>query len=393
MRILTLIQVSAAAVFPLGFFITPKSDGSIKLNIPSKFSKLDVSANRSTDVKIPVKAQASVAPPENIPLTYPERTVSSNNSASLLKDFPSIQSISQLSSLPPDRIESSWDKVVANAERQPKVAPTQSAPSQSAARKQLAVPETVNVASSTADSVQPLSIQPLSNPTTVTELPAVVGTPIAVHSATSATSAATPSGADLQMLNIAPSASLPLRPINQSTNQASDPSTGSSTVPSIEPSIDKATNRTSEPIPVAPTSSIPTPDQSIEPGSATPHTEQLDISQMLQQVEAGLNATTLTASQSHTATATLKAGDQLQISFVNLPEQSGSYQILSDGTLYLPTLGSVTISGLTPQQAEEIIVARYSGELNNGAVTIKPLKAHSVQMDEVGMVGQSSNQI
>ena len=44
-------------------------------------------------------------------------------------------------------------------------------------------------------------------------------------------------------------------------------------------------------------------------------------------------------------------GDQLQLNLFDAPELSGPLDVLSDGSVSLPLVGSVVLSGLTLQQA------------------------------------------
>lgn len=55
----------------------------------------------------------------------------------------------------------------------------------------------------------------------------------------------------------------------------------------------------------------------------------------------------------------LAGGDRIRIYIIEAPEYSGEYLIPPDGKLYLPLIGSVSVWGLTPEQAQEAIAAKY----------------------------------
>lgn len=58
----------------------------------------------------------------------------------------------------------------------------------------------------------------------------------------------------------------------------------------------------------------------------------------------------------------LGPGDRIQLTVFNVPEFSGSYTVLVDGTLNLPWLGTVDMQGLTLGEATELLTQRY-GEI------------------------------
>lgn len=84
----------------------------------------------------------------------------------------------------------------------------------------------------------------------------------------------------------------------------------------------------------------------------------------------------------------LGPGDTLRIDVFNVPEYSGEYRVLADGSLNLPVVGSVPIAGQTLQQAQETIAAQYSRELRNIRITVSLLNARPLQVGVVGEVGQ-----
>jgi polysaccharide biosynthesis/export protein len=85
---------------------------------------------------------------------------------------------------------------------------------------------------------------------------------------------------------------------------------------------------------------------------------------------------------------TLGAGDQLALSFFNVPEYNGSHQVLADGTLNLPLVGSVYVTGLTLQQAEAAIAGRYQSELRSAIVNVSLGQTRPLQVAIGGEVQQ-----
>ncbi|MEL7330028.1 MAG: polysaccharide biosynthesis/export family protein, partial [Cyanobacteria bacterium J06559_1] len=67
---------------------------------------------------------------------------------------------------------------------------------------------------------------------------------------------------------------------------------------------------------------------------------------------------------------TLGAGDVIQVGIFNVPEYSGSQQVLANGSVNLPAVGPVSVDGLTPQQAEQMIASAYTGELRYPQITV-----------------------
>ncbi len=67
---------------------------------------------------------------------------------------------------------------------------------------------------------------------------------------------------------------------------------------------------------------------------------------------------------------TLGAGDTIQVEIFNVPEYSGSQQVLADGSVNLAAIAPVNISGMTPQEAEQAIASAYSQELRYPQITV-----------------------
>jgi polysaccharide export outer membrane protein len=82
----------------------------------------------------------------------------------------------------------------------------------------------------------------------------------------------------------------------------------------------------------------------------------------------------------------LGAGDRLKLDIFGVPEYSGEYQVLADGTLNLPLAGGVTVQGLTLAQASRSIEARYREWLTRPVVTVSLTAARPVQIAVSGEV-------
>jgi len=56
----------------------------------------------------------------------------------------------------------------------------------------------------------------------------------------------------------------------------------------------------------------------------------------------------------------LSAGDRINVVVANIPEYSGTYQVLVDGTVDLPILGNVDLAGMTTKEASLAIAQGYA---------------------------------
>ncbi|MBD2001078.1 SLBB domain-containing protein [Leptolyngbya sp. FACHB-541] len=84
----------------------------------------------------------------------------------------------------------------------------------------------------------------------------------------------------------------------------------------------------------------------------------------------------------------LGPGDSIQVNFFNVPEYSGPQQVLADGTVNMPAVGGVPVTGLTLAEAERAIAASYSRELRNIRVTVSLTQARPLQIGVSGEVRQ-----
>ncbi|HHP7230288.1 MAG TPA: polysaccharide biosynthesis/export family protein, partial [Xenococcaceae cyanobacterium] len=85
---------------------------------------------------------------------------------------------------------------------------------------------------------------------------------------------------------------------------------------------------------------------------------------------------------------TLGAGDVIRLDIFQVPEYSGEFPVLVDGTVSLRLIGNVQVSGLTLDEASEVVRQKYADYLkrpiiNVGLVSPRPLK--------IGIAGEIDN--
>ena len=78
----------------------------------------------------------------------------------------------------------------------------------------------------------------------------------------------------------------------------------------------------------------------------------------------------LAANSTSNATYILGAGDQISLSVIGYPEFTGTLAILSDGTVTLPLLGPLRVSGLTPNQLSAALTERLRTYLVDPVVSV-----------------------
>ncbi|MBE9184313.1 polysaccharide biosynthesis/export family protein [Microcoleus sp. LEGE 07076] len=86
------------------------------------------------------------------------------------------------------------------------------------------------------------------------------------------------------------------------------------------------------------------------------------------------------------AAYSLGSGDRIALDIFGVPEFSKEYQVLVDGTLNLPIIGSVSIQGLTLQQAANVITKRYEPFINVPVVTVTLMLARPLNIGIAGEV-------
>jgi polysaccharide export outer membrane protein len=85
---------------------------------------------------------------------------------------------------------------------------------------------------------------------------------------------------------------------------------------------------------------------------------------------------------------TLGSNDRVKVDVFDVPEYSGEYTVLIDGTLNLPVIGSVPVRGLTLQQATEAISSRYARFVRRPLVTLSLLAPRPVNIAVAGEVNR-----
>lgn len=85
------------------------------------------------------------------------------------------------------------------------------------------------------------------------------------------------------------------------------------------------------------------------------------------------------------AAYTLGSGDRIALEIFGVPEFSKEYQVLVDGTLNLPIIRSVSIQGLTLQQAANVITKRYEPFINVPVITVTLVVARPLN---IGLAGE-----
>ncbi|MCW6036583.1 SLBB domain-containing protein [Spirulina subsalsa FACHB-351] len=83
---------------------------------------------------------------------------------------------------------------------------------------------------------------------------------------------------------------------------------------------------------------------------------------------------------------TLGAGDRVRLDIFNVPEYSGEYPVLIDGTLNLPLIGTIPVADLTLQQAADLLSQRYALYLTRPIVTLGLLRPRPVRLAIAGEV-------
>ncbi|MFK8181740.1 MAG: polysaccharide biosynthesis/export family protein [Phormidesmis sp.] len=107
-----------------------------------------------------------------------------------------------------------------------------------------------------------------------------------------------------------------------------------------------------QPVPAAP---IPVPSQpSLR--SPAPNTQPSGLSSV--------------AAASSNATYILGGGDQISLSVIGYPEFTGTLAVLSDGSVTLPLIGQVAVSGLTPNQLSAVLSQRLRTYLVDPVVSV-----------------------
>jgi polysaccharide biosynthesis/export protein len=84
----------------------------------------------------------------------------------------------------------------------------------------------------------------------------------------------------------------------------------------------------------------------------------------------------------------LGAGDVVEISVQGMPEMTVNRSILTDGTVTLPMIGSVRLSGLSQEQASQEITELYRSYLKTPATTVAVVQPRPLNVTVLGEVNR-----
>jgi len=85
---------------------------------------------------------------------------------------------------------------------------------------------------------------------------------------------------------------------------------------------------------------------------------------------------------------TLGGGDRIHITVLDVPEYSGDYQIPPGGRVYVPLIGSVSVQGLTQEQAAETLASKYARFLKRPLVTVSLISPRPINIVVSGEVSR-----
>lgn len=84
----------------------------------------------------------------------------------------------------------------------------------------------------------------------------------------------------------------------------------------------------------------------------------------------------------------LGPSDRIKVDVFNVPEFTGEYLVLPNGTINLPVVGAVPVQNRTLQQAGKIISARYAAVLQRPTVTVGLVAARPIRIAISGEVSR-----
>lgn len=85
---------------------------------------------------------------------------------------------------------------------------------------------------------------------------------------------------------------------------------------------------------------------------------------------------------------TLGGGDRVRVTVFQVPDLSGDYLVLSDGTLTLPLVGGINVEGKTAARVSQLLVQRYRAYLKRPVVTVSLIAPRPLQ---IAVAGEVSN--
>ena len=90
---------------------------------------------------------------------------------------------------------------------------------------------------------------------------------------------------------------------------------------------------------------------------------------------------------------TLGAGDLIQVDILDVPEYSGEYLILNDGTLSLPLIGRLEVVGLTLPRLTTLIVEKYRPYVQQPSATVSIVSPRPMTIAVAGEVNRPGSYI
>jgi len=84
----------------------------------------------------------------------------------------------------------------------------------------------------------------------------------------------------------------------------------------------------------------------------------------------------------------LGVGDRVRIDVFNVPEYSGEFSVLADGTVNLPVVGGVAVEGLTLAQASQLVSQRYLQVIRRPYVTLALLEMRPITVAIAGEISR-----
>lgn len=84
----------------------------------------------------------------------------------------------------------------------------------------------------------------------------------------------------------------------------------------------------------------------------------------------------------------LGPGDLVVVNIFNVPEYSGEQRILANGTINLPAIGQLSLTGLTLSQAEQTISAAYQKKVRYPQTTVSLLAPRQLRVSITGEIHQ-----
>ena len=90
---------------------------------------------------------------------------------------------------------------------------------------------------------------------------------------------------------------------------------------------------------------------------------------------------------------TLGAGDLIRVDILDVPEYSGEYLILNDGTLSLPLIGRLEVEGSTVPQLTNLISQKYTPYVQQPLATVSIVSPRPMTIAVAGEVNRPGSYI